>query len=309
MFSNNLKYVLIIFVSCQWYYCTSQQIADTTLVPKVGTPYHILDEGPKVYIDEMHNNFHTLNGRFKPFATLLARDGYQVKSLLSFDDLNDTDILVISNAINSKNSSRWEQPIHDAFDAKEIKQIKQWVHQGGRLLIIADHMPFSGATNTLANAFGFDFCDGFAQLTKEENQPDHFSEENKRLLSSKLTDGTYGQPLKSVTTFTGSSFQIPSNATGILKFIKGDSCLQPEIAWQFDEDTKTKDLDGSYQGAIMDFGKGKLAVFGEAAQFTAQIVTNDYGTFNVGFNSKDAPNNIKFIRNLMLWLSTKDVKK
>jgi hypothetical protein len=109
-----------------------------------------------------------------------------------------------------------------------------------------------------------------------------------------------------VTTFTGSSFQIPSNATGILKFLKGDACLQPEVAWEFDEHTKSKDLENSYQGAFMNFGTGKLAVFGEAALFTAQQVTNDYGTFSVGFNSKEAPNNINFIRNLILWLGTQE---
>lgn len=65
-------------------------------------------------------------------------------------------------------------------------------------------------------------------------------------------------------------------------------------------------MQDSYQGAIMNFGKGRLAVFGDAAQFTAQTVTNDYGTFYVVFNSETAPNNIDFLRNLMLWLSSKE---
>jgi hypothetical protein len=281
----------------------SQQVVDTTLTPQIATPYYQSQEGPTVYIDEIHNNFHTKDGRFKPFSTLLERDGYNVRSLTSYNMLEKTDVIVISNAIHSNNIGNWQQPIYDAFSSDDIQILKTWVEEGGRLLIIADHMPFSGATNSLANAFGFDFCDGFAQLSKPRNEPDQFSEKNKRLLTSKITNGTYGKPLKSVTTFTGSSFQIPKKAIGILKFMKGDICLQPEIAWQFDENTPSMDLEDKYQGAIMDFGKGKLAVFGEAAQFTAQTVTNDYGTFHVGFHAESAPNNVNFLRNLMLWLS------
>ena len=306
MVINWFKNIVISGVLCCSGVALSQQVADTTLVPPIANSYYKNQKGPTVYIDEIHNNFHTKDGRFKPFSSLLERDGYIVKSLTNFDLLKNADVLVISNAIHSNNIRNWQQPIHDAFSSKEIKVLKKWVEAGGRLLIIADHMPFAGATNTLTNAFGFDFCDGFAQLSKPEGEPDLFSEENKRLMTSKITDGTFGKVLTSVTTFTGSSFQIPENAIGIFKFKKGDVCLQPEIAWQFDEDTTSKDLEYSYQGAILDFGKGKLAVFGEAAQFTAQSVTNENGTFHVGFNSESAPNNVDFIRNLMLWLSSKD---
>nr|WP_321221835.1 hypothetical protein [uncultured Psychroserpens sp.] len=284
----------------------SQQVADTTLVPQIDNPYYNTINAPTLYIDEIHNNFHTKEGRFKPFSTLLTRDGYDVKALTNINLLDEKDILVISNALNSRNIGNWQQPIYDAFSSEEIKALKIWVKKGGKLLLIADHMPFSGASNSLANAFGFDFCDGFAQLSKPQNEPDLFSEENKRLLSSIITDGTFGEPVTSVTTFTGSSFEMPEKARGILKFLKGDECLQPEIAWQFNDTTPSKDLRSSYQGAILEFGKGKLAVFGEAAQFTAQTITNDNGTFHVGFNSETAPNNVDFIRNLMLWLSTEN---
>ena len=126
---------------------------------------------------------------------------------------------------------------------------------------------------------------------------------NSRLISSEITNGSNGQKISSVTTFTGSSFSIPKEATGILKFNKGDICLQPKVAWQFKETTPQKDLENKYQGAIMNFGKGKIAVFGEAAMFTAQTVTNNSGVFKVGFHSDNAPSNSNFIRNLMYWLS------
>ena len=308
MVLNRFKQIITSCILCCSFIVTSQQVVDTTLVPQITKPHFQSQKGPTIYIDEAHNNFHTKDGRFKPFSTLLERDGYNLKSLSTYDVLEKTDVLVISNAININNVRNWQQPIYDAFSPEEITVIKSWVQEGGRLLIIADHMPFSGATSSLASAFGFDFCDGFAQLSKENNTPDFFSEDNKRLVPSMLTDGTFGNPLTSVTTFNGSSFQIPEKAIGVLKFIEGDECLQPEIAWRFDDNTPSKDLQDSYQGAILDFGKGRLAVFGEAAQFTAQTVTNENGTFHVGFNADTAPNNIDFIRNIMLWLSDKDLK-
>ena len=79
--------------------------------------------------------------------------------------------------------------------------------------------------------------------------------------------------------------------------------MAPEIAWRFNDDTPSSDLENNYQGAILEFGKGKIAVFGEAAMFTAQTITNDSVTYKFGFHSEQAPNNIQFIRNLIYWLS------
>ena len=35
--------------------------------------------GPLVCVDEAHNNYHTANGRYRPFADLLRGDGYWVE--------------------------------------------------------------------------------------------------------------------------------------------------------------------------------------------------------------------------------------
>lgn len=281
--------------------CFSQQVADI-VIPKVKSPKFKKGEGFIVFIDESHCNFHTKSGRFNPFARLLEADGHKVDSISNFQRLSKNDILVISNAVHKRNRRSWQRPIYSAFTKQEVKYIKSWVEKGGRLLLIADHMPFAGATKELGNAFGFGFCDGFAQIRKESGTPDIFSNANGRLLKSVVTNGASGFKVKSVTTFTGSSFSIPKKAIGILKFKKGDECLTPEIAWRFNDNTPSKGIENYYQGAIMNFGKGKLAVFGEAGMFTAQTVTNQNGTFKFGFHAKTAANNITFIRNLIYWL-------
>ncbi|TMM32188.1 hypothetical protein FDT66_01615 [Polaribacter aestuariivivens] len=284
----------------------AQQRADDVVIPEIEKPRFKKNTGPIVYIDQSHQNFHQKSGRFKPFSELLTSDGYKVDSIINLKKLNTNDILVIANPIHSNNVRNWRRPIHSAFTEKEILYLKNWVEKGGKLLLIADHMPFAGASNSLANTFGFNFCDGFAYLNKESrNLPDIFSTSNKRLLDTDITDGTFGNKINAITTFTGSAFTIPEKAKGILQFKKDDYCLVPEIAWQFSDSTPNSDLENSYQGAILNFGKGKVAVFGEAAMFTAQTITNNSGTFRFGFHSSDAPNNIQFIRNVLYWLSKK----
>ncbi|WBX70781.1 hypothetical protein [Tenacibaculum retecalamus] len=297
---RNIVFVVIFLTS----FCFSQQRAANIDVPKIKNPRFLKSTEPTIYIDQSHQNFHQKEGRFKPFADLLAADGYKVDSIINLKNLKIDDILIISNPIHQKNVRNWRQPIHSAFTKTEIAFIQNWVKKGGKLLLIADHMPFAGAANNLANAFGFNFCDGFAYLQKEKrNLPDVFSEDNERLVSSEITNGNLGKKINAVTTFTGSSFTIPKAAKEILKFKKNDYCLAPEVAWQFNDETPRHDLKDKYQGAILKYGKGKIAVFGEAAMFTAQTITNNSGIYKFGFHAKSAPNNVAFIRNLLFWFS------
>ena len=275
----------------------AQQVPDTLFHIKIEKPTHT-SAAPLVYIDETHNNFHTLSGNFSPLVKLLRLDGYQPKPYTSETELEGTCILVIANPIHPTNRGNWRRPIHPAFPEEEIHYLKNWVENGGRLLLIADHMPFAGAASTLAEAFGFNFCDGFAFVKKEKGQPDIFSVENKRLQGVSFLEN-----IQSVTSFTGSAFGIPPEAVPVLMFLDDDVCLKPEVAWQFNDSTEKMNLRDYYQGAVMPFGKGKIAVFGEAGMFTAQKLIQGNEAFHFGFNSPDAPNNIQFIRNLFNWLS------
>ena len=305
MFINQFpgKYFLLFFA----FFCSSifnaQQQPDNDFITEFDTPNFNSENSPLILIDELHNNLHTLNTGFGPFAGLAKADGFKVEALNSYSQLEKADILVIANPINEKNQGNWQRPIYPAFKKEEIQKIKTWVKNGGNLLLIADHMPFAGAAAELAQIFGFEYCDGFAQLAERENRNDVFSRANKRLPESPVTNGEYGAEISSLTSFTGSSFTIPENAIPVMSFQQDDRCLQPEIAWQFHDSTKTSELAESYQGALMNFGKGRLAVFGEAAMFTAQTVTQNGNTFKVGFNSPAAPNNVQFVRNILLWLS------
>lgn len=288
---------------------TAQQQPDTLFQFQFSDQTYSEENAPVIYIDESHNNLHTLSSGFAPFAKLASHDGYKMGRYTANSDLNDIDYLVIANAINSKNQGNWQRPIYPAFEEEEIERIKSWVKDGGRLLLIADHMPFAGAANDLAKAFGFEFCDGFAQLSEKEKGRDAFTIQNNRLLQNSFTDGSLGTQVDKVISFAGSSFSIPEKAIGIMKFMESDWCLKPEVAWQFDENTEQVNLTDHYQGAVMNFGEGKIAVFGEAALFTAQTIKQNGTTFKVGFNTPVASQNISFIRNVLHWLTSDFIAK
>src|SRR5688572_9908607 len=88
----------------------SQQVPDTLFQPVIQKAAYAFDKGPVVLVDEAHHNFHTTNNRFKPFSFLVRRDGYKVKggkSQFSEQALKEVGILVISNALNERNTQDW----------------------------------------------------------------------------------------------------------------------------------------------------------------------------------------------------------
>ena len=57
--------------------------------------------------------------------------------------------------------------------------------------------------------------------------------------------------------------------------------------------------EGYSQGAVLEYGKGKMAVFGEGAMFTAQYMALSKS----GINAPKAKNNVHFLLNTMHWLT------
>src|SRR6187549_885029 len=84
-----------------------QQVPDTLFKPVIKKSKYTENAGSVVLVDEAHHNFHTTDNRFKPFSLLLRRDGYKVKggkSQFSQQSLKEVGILVISNALNERNT-------------------------------------------------------------------------------------------------------------------------------------------------------------------------------------------------------------
>ena len=144
---------------------TVQYPDDAFVVPDGGAPRHPRDEGPTVGIDEAHRNYHTADDKYRSFANLLRDDGYRVgrfTETFARDALAEIDVLVISNALSAEKEDEWSLPTPPAFTEEEVDAVETWVSGGGRLMLIADHMPFPGAAVNLAMAFGVVFHDSYA---------------------------------------------------------------------------------------------------------------------------------------------------
>jgi len=290
----------------------AQQVADTDFKPPIPSPAYRLERGPVVMLDEAHFNFHTAEGRYKPFAQLLRRDGYVVKaSTLKFSkaSLRDGQILVIANPLAERNQTDWSLPTPTAFSDEEIAAVRDWVKGGGSLLLIADHMPFPGAAGNLALAFGVRFSNGYAVDEKAQG-PMLFKLSDGSLKEHPITRGrSDAEKIDSVATFTGSAFQVEGNAQPLL--ILGPSVVSflTTVAGQITAETPRTPVKGWYQGAVLRFGKGRVAVFGEAAMFSAQLAGPNKNP--MGMNAPVAARNPQFLLNVMHWLSgkLKDSKK
>lgn len=281
-------------------------VADNGADVSVSAPAYRKDMGPIVAIDGGHGNYHTVAGRYAPFAKLLSNDGFRVLPFTgSFtpETLAGVSILVIANALNPVNADHWTLPTPSAFTPDEIAAVETFVANGGSLLLIADHMPFGGAAADLAKAFGVTFLNGFAFYAPAPEAPDFFA----------LSDGTLGQdrivlgrlPTTNVTrvaTFTGTAFRAPDGARPLLTLSNDYLLLTPRTAWVFPPETPRLPAGGMLQGAALLHGKGRLAVFGEAAMFTAQVEESD-PKIRTGFTAAGADQNKQFALNVAHWLA------
>jgi len=289
---------------CLWQPATAQQISDPAADLSVAAPAFAQGQGPRLMLDDGHHNFHTAQGRFAPFAEVMRNDGFVVESSggpLTAARLAGVRVLVVSNALNPANDANWSLPTPSAFTPDEIATIRAWVEDGGSLLLIADHMPFAGAAQDLARAFGFEFHNGFAQRRPAGGQ-DIFRLSDGALKADVVTRGrNAGETVSKVRTFTGSAFSLPPQARPILVFPKGYRSLEPDVAWEFSGSTPSRDIAGDAQGAVMILGKGRIAVFGEAAMFTAQLAGPKARP--MGFNANGAEQNKQLMLNVMHWLA------
>jgi hypothetical protein len=280
-----------------------QQIADTSFHYPVKSPVYNKGTGTVITIDEAHNNFHTLSGRYYAFGQLLQTDGYILRSghePFTSSYLSTIKILVIANAL--PDTGEWKLPAKPAFSGNEIFELQKWVSAGGSLFLIADHMPFPGAAEQLAHSFGFNFTNGFA-FRKDEG-PEFFSRKQNTLTANPITNGrNKPEQVDSIMIFTGGAFIAPENATVISRLSDDYKILLPSVAWEFNEATPGISGRGFVNGAFVEVEKGRVVIMGEAAMFSAQLAGQQKN--KIGMNHPDARQNPQFLLNIIHWLDRK----
>lgn len=295
----------ILILALSGCHSASTQQADLTFEPTIPDPAYPEGQGPVVQIDGAHFNFHTADGRYAPFAKLLRRDGYVVQPL---DELAITETLsrgtiyVIANAIAESDQKGWKLPAEQAFTKGEIEAIRAWVEDGGALFLVADHMPFPGSVADLAAAFGILFGNGF--LYDESGESKLEFTRDTGLSDHPITEGRGpSEGIDSVRTFTGQAFRVEGEFRPLLTLPTGSILRLPLEAWEFKPTTPSIPAGGMLQGAVLEYGQGRIAVFGEAAMFSAQEHVTKDGRTLMGMNRPDATQNPQFLLNVMHWLS------
>jgi len=245
--------------------------------------------GPRVLIDESHWNLHKANGRYRPFAQLVARDGYRVsrnKQKLVPPLLTGTDVLVIAGALGFKGSLQRFANLAglagkvdfevNAFESDEIQAVRDWVLGGGSLLLVVDDAPCDEAAREMAAAFEVRMTDWY---TEDPNPMIRF-EPGAGIEDHPITQGRpdFNEQIGSVLTFAGQSLTGPSGSDAILK------------------------LSSKAIAIAFEFGKGRVVAIGSAAALTAHVIRRDGRDFRFGINDRQSGNR-QFVLNIMHWLS------
>ena len=163
-------------------------------------------------------------------------------------------------------------------------------------------MPFPGAVDHLAAAVGVFFLTGFAQDSTRQDGALTFRRSNASLGSHAIANGrSQAERVDSVTSFTGSAFRTTLPVDTLLGLPATTIVLLPQVAWQFSRLTPRAAGGGMLQGAVLTHGRGRVAAFGEAAMFSAQVTGPQRRP--MGMNDPTSPQNAQFLLNVMHWLS------
>ncbi|MDG3008100.1 hypothetical protein [Paludisphaera mucosa] len=271
------------------------QRADPDFDAKVARPAYTTTH-PRVLFDEAHDNFHTADGRYRPFAQLIASDGYAVipnKEKFSQGLLAKGDVLIIANALGAAGMGA-PGASDSAFTAAECDAVRDWVRAGGSLLLVTDHAPFGSAAESLAGRFGVDMSKGYTSDPRNSEGGETslvFTRENHLLGDHPITSGRDdSERIRRIQTFTGQSLKGPAGGVAILKL--------GETATDEGPDGKPASAAGRAQGMAFAFGEGRVVVMGEAAELSAQLV----GAEKFGMNVPGLDNR-QMALNIMHWLS------
>ena len=170
--------------------------------------------------------------------------------------------------------------------------------------MITDHMPDPAPIAQLAAAFGIEVNNGYVLNggAAGTERPIVYSRAEGTLLQHPVTDGrNTEEEVNIVATFTGAAFRGGDSISPLLVLGSGRESWMPEEYWEFEADTPRLDVSGWFQGAVAEHGEGRLAFFGEAAMFTAQVFNR--GNVRAGMNSPLAEDNAQLLLNTMHWLT------
>ena len=246
-----------------------QQVADPEFKPSIDTPTHSGANRPVVVLDEAHQNFHTAGGRYKPFADLLAADGYIVvagKQPFSAESL----LLIADHSPYGATAARLS-----ARFGVEMGTGYAWQTTTG-----------TPPTTTIVHTRESSGLGRNHPITQGINRVAAFTGQSLSVPPGATALLQFGQ----------SSYESAGNE------VQADMA-----AFQSGKPHKARSIAGRAQGVALDYGKGRVVIMGEAAMFSAQVArfTEPNGRVNetkMGMNVAGNDNR-QFLVNIMKWLT------
>jgi hypothetical protein len=173
----------------------AQHMPDRSFRPMIEDRAYAIGTGPVVCADASHGNAYTVTNGFFPFADLIRRDGYVVRSLTAFDQPSREGcrILVIA-----------------APRARvEAGQLRRWVADGGSLLLVADR-DSSVTLSELTASFE-------VSVLAAPERNGRFRTADQTLRAHAIVRGRHAkESASSVTVFAGLAMQVPPIAEPLL---------------------------------------------------------------------------------------------
>ena len=251
--------------------------------------------------------------RADEFLRLLLVHVRPLVTAISTESLTGIDILILGGP------GGWGSP-EDSLRDDEVKSLVEWVRAGGSFLLICDHLPAPRNAAKVAAALGItEWHNGAVNVAIRDSplvgpiifwRAEYFPAGEPAIVPTKptgwkgyqgtdailvrhrITEGrNSSERVRSVATFVGSVFQVPSGWEGLLTMPKRAISLAPpptpDARLVFTKETPRISVGGWLQGAVRKMGKGRVGTFGDTALFSAG----------------PASDNRQFVLNVMHWLS------
>lgn len=291
----------------------AQQLNDPEFQFKPKKPAYQSGSGPRVCIDAAHNNRHTMDGLFAPFAAILAADGYRLSSLrepFSKTALSSCEVLVIGNAHAAANrkGSDWPYPHASAFSRDEIDTVLLWIRAGGRLLLFADHSPAAGEAADLAVLLGVATLDAWSYNSHQGISPEILRRADGLFGKHSILEGRDAtERIHSLAMYGAGAFFPSVQFTPLIRFGKhstgwihmGDSGQNLKDIRE--EEWPRYRLERWVLAAAREWSRGRIVALGDVTACTAQIQGPD--KHPVGMNEPVQQQNAQFCLNVVRWLT------
>lgn len=242
---------------------------------------------PRVMFDESHYNQNTSTNRYKPFADLLMSDGYRIvvnRQSFTKKSLDSFKVLIIVNALGEDIDE--ETADKPAFTEDECVAVRDWVKDGGALLLIADADPFAKSVSELAKYFGIEMS-GAVAVDGSKSSVIEYSRESGSLGDHPITQGREtAEKLQRIFVFEGQTLRGPADSFVFLKSPAENSEAKKSAAGQ---------------GLALKFGSGRVVALGDAEMLTA-LLSDPPQHEPIGMNYPDSDNK-QLTLNIMHWLS------